>query len=388
LLSYYTALILLSWLTLGVLSILVWETSWISKSDKHRFYLTYGIIALSALAEWIGIQLIDSSFPAWVLLLVKCSDYVLTPMAGGAIVRQMKLKNRWNKALTGVLIGNAVFQVIAAFNQWMIVIDANNHYTHGPLYPVYIAVYLAVIVLIAVEFLTYGADYRRQNQTSLYSVLILVVVGIGIQEVLGGEYRTAYIALTIGAVLLFIHYSEFYQMSADDYIRQQQSQLMKDALTGVYSRYAYIKDLEKMKKTGPVPDDIAAMTMDINGLKRVNDTMGHEAGDELIIGAARCIEKVIGDAGRCYRTGGDEFVVLAHLMKEQAEEAQKNVEREARLWEGEIVKSLSFTVGLAAASDFKGLTVEELVKEADQAMYKAKVEYYMKSGNDRRGSRR
>ena len=48
--SYYTALILLSWMTLGVLCILVWENSWIPREDKRRFYLAYGIIAFSAFA--------------------------------------------------------------------------------------------------------------------------------------------------------------------------------------------------------------------------------------------------------------------------------------------------------------------------------------------------
>ena len=93
--SYYTVLIILCWMALGVLCILVHEISWICKEDKHLFYLTYGIVALSALAEWLGVQLNgNTAVPVWVLSAVKCIDYILTPMAGGAIVAQMKLKNR------------------------------------------------------------------------------------------------------------------------------------------------------------------------------------------------------------------------------------------------------------------------------------------------------
>ena len=93
--SYYTALCVLSWMALGVLCILVWENSWIPREDKRLFYLTYGIIAFSAFAEWVGVQLSgNTAIPGWVLSLVKCVDYMLTPMAGGAIVAQMKLRNR------------------------------------------------------------------------------------------------------------------------------------------------------------------------------------------------------------------------------------------------------------------------------------------------------
>ena len=87
------------------------------RRDKHLFYLTYGIVALSALAEWLGVQLNgNTAVPVWVLSAVKCIDYILTPMAGGAIVTQMKLKNRIFKVIKIVLGCNAVFQIIIRRN--------------------------------------------------------------------------------------------------------------------------------------------------------------------------------------------------------------------------------------------------------------------------------
>jgi diguanylate cyclase (GGDEF)-like protein len=386
--SYYTALILVVWMALGVLCILVWENSWIPAGDKRRFYLTYGIIALAAFAEWTGIQLNGNErFPTWLLSLVKCVDYICTPMVGGAVVAQMKLRNRWSRALMILLVGNAVFQVAASFNQWMVVIDGGHHYSHGPLYTGYIILYLLVIALTGVEFLVYGQAYRRQNRASLYSVLLLVVVGIGIQEISGGQYRTAYIALTMGVALMFIHYTEFYQLASDEHIHRQRGQLMTDALSGAHSRYAYMKELEEYRKMAWIPDDLAAFTVDINELKTVNDTVGHDAGDELIVAAARCLEKAVGDAGKCYRTGGDEFVVLARMDKEQAESALQRLQAEANQWKGKDIKHLSLSAGYALAKEHQGLPIEKIIKEADQAMYAAKAEYYRKKGSDRRGPR-
>lgn len=378
---------MLCWMALGVLCILLWENSWIPKEDKRHFYLTYGIIALAALAEWTGIQLNgNENFPKWVLAAVKCADYVLTPLAGGALASQMKLRNRWQTALIAVLAANTLFQIVACFNRWMLVIDDQNHYSHGPLYTVYILVYLLVIILMTAQFLSFGRSYRRQNRVSLYSVLLLVIVGIGIQELLGSEYRTAYIALTMGVTLMFIHYSEFYQMHADEHIRRQYTQLMTDALTGVLSRHAYMSALQRYADPAEVPDDLAAFSIDINGLKTVNDTIGHEAGDELIIGAARCIEKVF-PGGECFRTGGDEFIVLTRMGKDQADAALLRLEQEAASWAGNLVKSLNLAAGCALVGEHPGITVEKLVIEADHAMYARKAAYYLESGHDRRSRR-
>ena len=383
-LSYYTVLITLCWMALGVLCVLVHENSWIPQKDKHRFYLTYGIIALSALAEWLGIQLSgNTDVPAWVLMMVKCFDYILTPMAGGAVVAQMKLYNRWFKALMVVLGCNAIFQIVACFNGWMIVVDDQHRYSHGPLYGVYIGIYLAVIALTAVEFLIFGLSYRRQNKISLISVFIMLLVGIGLQEILGSEYRTAYIAMTICVALMFIHYAEFYKMDADEQISQQHIQLMKDVLTGVFSRYAYTKDIERYSQMTALPENFTVFVFDINRLKMVNDTIGHDAGDELIVGAARSIEKVIGDSGRCYRTGGDEFVVMTNMTKEQAEELLARLAEETERWSKNRTDfTLSIAPGYARAEDYRDYTIEELVKKADQAMYAAKADYYLNNDNE------
>ena len=213
--SYYTVLMILCWMALIVLCVLVHESSWISHEDKRLFYLTYGIIILSSFAEWLGVQLSgNESVPVWALEAVKCLDYILTPMAGGAIVAQMKLRNRWFKALIAVLAGNAVFQIIASFNDWMILVDMQHRYIHGPLYGVYIAIYLLVTFLTAAEFVIFSLSYRKRNRVSLISVFVLVLVGIGIQEVLGGECRTAYVALTLGVTLMFIHYAGFWRTNS------------------------------------------------------------------------------------------------------------------------------------------------------------------------------
>lgn len=127
-----------------------------------------------------------------------------------------------------------------------------------------------------------------------------------------------------------------------------------------------------------LPENFIVFVFDINGLKTINDTFGHDAGDELIIGASRCIKKAVGDTGRCYRIGGDEFVVVTNMEKEIAQEVLVRLDEETKRWSNEkSAFSLSIAPGYACAKDYQGLTAEELIKKADKAMYAAKASYYL-----------
>ena len=387
--SYYTAIIMMSWMALGVLCILIHENGRIPRADKRLFYTTYLLIAVSALAEWCGVRLDgNADVPAWILRLMKCADYTLTPMAGGALVMQMHMRNRWQKALQGILVANTAFQLFSLFNDWMIRIDDQHHYTHGPLYAFYLGVCLAIISIVLIQFVIYGKSFRRQNRKSLYLIMLMVIAGIVVQEILPVGHRTAYIGLTLGAAMMFIHYSEFSQMASDEQMMQQQIKIDTDALTGVFSRMAYSDTLKRLNAAGDLPESFAAFTIDINGLKDVNDRLGHDAGDELICGAARCIEAAFHEAARCYRTGGDEFVVLAEDMDSiQASAALDHLARETEQWRGDKIERLMLASGCALAKDHPGLSAEALVRKADLAMYEAKAEYYRMTGIDRRHSR-
>ena len=72
----------------------------------------------------------------------------------------------------------------------------------------------------------------------------------------------------------------------------------------------YEGNIQEMEVLQSKAEPRSYLAVDINGLKEVNDTFGHEAGDQLIIGAANCIERAFGDYGKVFRTGGDEFIVL------------------------------------------------------------------------------
>ena len=233
--QYYTPFIVLVWLTLVLLCILVWENDRIKKKEKGVLYITYLVVAVAALAEYLGLLFNGNTSLGWLLKLFKFFDYILTPVAGGIIVLQFKNKIKIFKYIIfGLLITNFLFQVVCVFTDWMTVIDSNGYYGHGNLYTVYIVIYFLVLLLTIVEFGLYGQRFRRHNRISLYATLLFVITGVVLQLIL--NVKTAYLAITIGLAILFIRYSEFSQLEADDKIQEQKILITVDPLTGILNR--------------------------------------------------------------------------------------------------------------------------------------------------------
>lgn len=157
-----------------------------------------------------------------------------------------------------------------------------------------------------------------------------------------------------------------------------------DELTGLYNRRAYEEDILEYSNN-PVGEDFVYASIDVNGLKVVNDEIGHAAGDELIKGAADCMKTVIGSYGKVYRTGGDEFVSMFFVSEEQLKAVEEDLMNATDKWSGELVSSLSLSAGYVTKREFKEETILDMAKIADKRMYKAKSAYYAKKGIDRRG---
>ena len=382
----YSATIFLVWASLAVLSVLVRENGRIPREDKWRFYLAYFLIAISSAAEWVGVQLNGNmQIPQEVLLAVKTMDYICTPLAGAAIVAPMKPEGAFYKAMLGILAFNTVFQLTSAFVGGMVVINLDHYYSHGPWYMIYMMVYIAILILVIIEFAIYSRAFKRRNQLALWSIMALVFAGIAAQEVLGSDYRIAYLSITIGAAMLFIHYVEFSQIASDERIEWQKKQLATDNLTHVRSRVPYSEALHEYDDPEKVPESMAVFLVDINGLKKVNDAMGHDAGDELICGAAECVSGVFDGRGEVYRIGGDEFVIICDSMnREEAEGYKAILANVAGQWTGVKAEYLSLSSGFALASEHRDLSLARLIRVADQRMYAEKEEYYREHNLHRR----
>lgn len=173
----------------------------------------------------------------------------------------------------------------------------------------------------------------------------------------------------------------------DEEKRREQELFMKsnsDELTGLLNRRSYMEKIQELEE-GPKREDLVYVSMDVNGLKQINDNLGHVAGDELIRGAANCMKNCFKELGSIYRVGGDEFVAILEATPEQLKAVQSEFEKSADEWSGHLVDKLSVSCGYVEQRENMELSIIEVIKLADSRMYNSKAMYYKRKGVDRRG---
>lgn len=372
--SYYTANVFLSSLTVMILGILVFENARFEQKTKNRFYLAICCIIIAIVSEWLGMIL--NSTPSWTTGIhgfVKCMDYVFTPLAVFSFAYVILDESEHHRHLWMMIILciNALFQITSIFTGWTFHIDDGNIYRHGPLYPVYMIVYILSVIDAMIAFRSYSRNFRRQNILSLFSILLLIFAGIIFQEFTSPDIRTSCLAFAFGSVLLFIHYNEFLQQRNDDTLEMTQNLVETDPLTGMSSRYAYINTLDDYHNMSSLPNNLIVFSIDINGLKTVNDTKGHAIGDELICDAAECLSIVLSPFGKCFRTGGDEFVAIIETDPKTVSDLYAQLHKQT-----EHYPYLSFSVGYAISAEHPDETIDDLIRISDQKMYREKWKHY------------
>lgn len=153
-----------------------------------------------------------------------------------------------------------------------------------------------------------------------------------------------------------------------------------DELTKCFNRRAYDLDMEQLD----LNTEWIYISLDLNGLKKANDTLGHSAGDELICAASNCMKFALASYGKIYRIGGDEFVVLIQESVSNIDSILQVFDTTIHDWHGKYSNSISVSYGVVKSSEQDFDSIHSVSKLADERMYKSKSEYYNISGNDRR----
>ena len=144
-----------------------------------------------------------------------------------------------------------------------------------------------------------------------------------------------------------------------------------DTLTGVYSRAGFILQVRQRMAEGGEP--YAFVMTDIDHFKRINDTMGHVAGDIAIQQVARTFQKACNTNDLIGRFGGDEFLIFmqcpdAAMVVKKLKTCMELLGDGGDLFEG----SLECSMGVVYSDDY-ACSVEELLEQADEALYRAKA---------------
>ena len=159
-----------------------------------------------------------------------------------------------------------------------------------------------------------------------------------------------------------------------------------DNMTNVNNRRTFDEYMDS-NENKEVPDDLVFFSFDLNNLKETNDNYGHEVGDELIVGAAKCMKNVLGSYGSIYRTGGDEFAAIINVSEKERAALIGKMRDKFSEWKSNASSGLSISMGYVCSKEIPGMSLQDMRREAEKRMYAQKSDYYMKEGNDRRRGR-
>lgn len=332
-------------------------TVFLEKKTVQRMYLLVILIFLLSITVYVEFLLADLGTNRGLRTVLMAVRYSATPFIISQVIYTLVRKFRPLVFIPAVLL--AVIDFISIFTGIVFSIDGDNTFRRGPLglLPFIVAgLYCVYLVYILI---------RRSNKTSLEIIPICFLCfsflsGLIMPFVYGREYSHVF-CLNI-AIALFVYYV---------FLILQLTKM--DPLTGLLNRQAFYADISDN------PEDITALlSLDMNGLKTINDTGGHSAGDNALITLALCFKRALKRGQSGFRIGGDEFVIVCRKS------AQSEVVQLAERIRRSVAETeYSCSIGYCCRSDETG-TVDDLLKESDEMMYADKARYYTERGRDRR----
>ena len=155
-----------------------------------------------------------------------------------------------------------------------------------------------------------------------------------------------------------------------------------DVLTRTLNRSFYADELNRLERKGPLP--VTIIIVDLNGLKAVNDELGHAAGDALLRRAGEVFDTLIEKPASVSRIGGDEFAVLLPGTDAVVGEAVLATLKELVEINNQYYPETPLSISAGLATSEPGDRLEQVVKRADMKMLRAKRMHHIETNRNRR----
>ncbi len=257
----------------------------------------------------------------------------------------------WIPCFITLLVSGTAFFTDIAFG-----FDENYAFYRGPLGLVAFAVpilYLVMILWTTRKFVIEEKGYERL----VIPICALLCLASSLVDAYAGGIRLNE-AIMISSISFYV-----FLYTHDN---------RRDSLTGLLNRQAFYEDSVVFAK-----DIKAVVSLDMNGLKEINDKQGHQAGDKALATIGLCIEQALGYDAQAYRVGGDEFLILVfHNSKDRIKKATDSIK--------ESINNNGYFISVGYSLVEENEDLEETIKKSDKAMYEDKALFYKQRGNDRR----
>ena len=334
-------------------AIILKTTIFLETKMKRRMYILIASVFLLSFIVFAEFNQSSQGMSREVRTVLTAIRYSATPFIMAMILYTLVKKVRWFVFTPAIVF--TIFNVVSIFTGIVFSADESNTLVRGPLgYLPYVAVGLYSALLIYTLFR--NCNKQSSEIIPIVFMSLAFISGLVMPFILGKDYSKIF--CTTIMIALFVYY--------DFSILQLTS---KDALTGLLNRQAFYSAIDKDAKTVT-----GVVSIDMNGLKKINDIEGHAAGDEAIETLASCFMRAKNSKHSVYRIGGDEFTVLCRKSSE--DEIKELVER--------IKKNISETkytcsIGYCFCANGEK-TIVEMIEASDEMMYADKEHFYLTSG--------
>ena len=166
-------------------------------------------------------------------------------------------------------------------------------------------------------------------------------------------------------------YARTLEQKVKERTQQLEDQSRTDPLTGLLNvRYLQESVTKLLRAAQRRAEPVSAVYLDVNDLKKINDTQGHQKGDEILRSVANALRNTVRPEDSCFRYGGDEFcIILANCRKEQArEEFVTRLKDQIR----RSPNNVSLSAGVAQTGPDEYVDANALIRQADEQMYAEK----------------
>ena len=358
--EYFAEYLLQNWsliLSLSAYAIALYITVFLTKKEISRSYVLIVGVFLLSIVVFIEFEYATSIEHRMLRRFLMAIRYSATPLIISQLIYTRVKKQTWFVFVPAIVL--TIIDFISIFTGIVFWIDDNNVFSRGILG--FLPFIMAGLYSVALVYLLVKRSNKKMMEiVPIIFLSVALLSGLIFPFIFGPAF--AKIFCTTIAIALFIYY-----------VFESLQQTKKDPLTGLLNRQAYKADVCMN------PEEITALvSIDMNGLKLLNDSFGHMAGDEALVTLALCFNKALRDRQFAYRIGGDEFAIICRkTSKEELFELIKRIEDNVAETE------YNCSIGYSYSEDGKK-TIEDMLNESDVMMYAEKDRYYKESGKDRR----
>ncbi len=356
-----------------VIPIFMWlflrSTSTLDKNAKRLFYIALALIVVELVSTNLELYYAErnQTLSMW-RVFWSAIGYTVRPILIYMMLGLTLHKNRKGRAyhLAAIpLAFNAVLAFSGFFTRIAYYYTPDNQFQSGPLREGFYMILFFYLMLVVIVLLLQRKESTKLRQIVGYACLVLGMAAMYMEKKweVPGAVRTA-------ISLIFVFYFMYYQ--SHEYVKEHKETTYRaqhDSLTGIYNRYGYDVITEKFTTSDKA---LAFVILDVDHFKKINDTYGHEIGDEVLKQVAELLRSTFRSADYVFRLGGDEFIVLMPGMKPEMEDLiSRRVETINNKLQHPNLPIPPVSLSAGASFSDSGFS-EKLYKEADKALYQIK----------------